>query len=440
MKNKIEKFLEDYNLNSNDNTLIVAFSGGPDSMSLLHCLNEIAKTHHFTIVAAHLNHNWRGEESLNEANFCKNFCLLNEIEFYTETLDKNEKQTETRARELRYDFFERVIQKYNAKALFTAHTKSDIAETILYRLIKGTGIKGLQGISPKLNKIYRPLLEISRQEIEAYCKKYNLSTTTDSSNLDNKYSRNYIRNEVLPLFEKINPKYEKALFTLSNLAYENEQIIEEYISSLNIYQENKILTPIFKELTCTLQKRIIYDLFVNYDFEYTQDKIENTLKFIKENINSKSGKITSITNNEFIFVNQKFIEVIKKNNKILDEIQILKEGHYTLNKYKFSIEKCNDDVTNFPKDDEFIACIELTEPINFVLRTRKNGDKITPLGQTHATKLKKYFINKNIPQHEKDSIILLCKDAEVLWASGLGINDKIKVVNKCTHVLTLKKE
>ena len=368
---------------------------------------------------------------------CKNYCKNNKIEFYTETLSKDEKHTETRARELRYEFFNRVIDKYNADALLTAHTKSDTAETLIYRLIKGTGIKGLQGISPKLNKIYRPMLDISRDEIEKYCKNNNLEPNRDSSNTNNKYARNYIRNKILPLFNEINPQYESALNSLSLLAFEEEQIIKEYIGSLNVYDNDKIKTDVFKHLSKYLQKRIIYEIFVKYDFEYTQERVENILDFIYKNINSKSGKKTSINSDNWLFVSSKNIEIIGKINKNKTEINVKKEGKYKFGKYEFAISKYDKMPTKFPKDSDFKAYVELKE-INFTLRTRKNGDIIQPFGSNNQTKLKKYLINKNIPQHEKDSIILLCKDNEILWVSGYGISEKVKVVNKCTHVLTLK--
>lgn len=439
MKNKIEKFLNDYNLTNKEAAIAVGFSGGYDSMALLDALNKLSKKYGFKVIAAHLNHNWRGKESELEQTNCRNFCEQNNIEFYSETLDENEKHTEVRARELRYEFFNRVIKKYNASALLTAHTKSDTAETLIYREIKGTGIKGLQGISPKLGKIYRPMLSVSRLETEAYCRENNLKPNNDSSNEDIKYARNFIRHKILPAFKKINPKAEDALNNLSILAFEEEQIIKEYINSLNIYDGNRIKTKTFNTLSNILQKRIIYEIYVKYDIEYTQERIENTLKFVKENINSKSGKKYSVNSQYFLFVNANYIELISNYEKSEQEVKITKEGSYNFGEYEFTIEACDKIPETYPKDSEYKAFIEIKDNVDYTLRTRRTGDRIQPLGFSGTIKLKKYLINKNIPQHKKDSIILLCKDTEVLWASGLGISDKIKVVNKCTHVLTLKK-
>ncbi len=435
---KIEQFLVEYNLVGSKNNLSVAFSGGFDSMSLLHCLILLRKKYNFNLFAFHLNHNWRGEESLKEAMHCAKFCNQHNVTFYTETLDEKEKHTETRARELRYEFFEKAIEKYDINALFTAHTKSDTSETLVYRIIKGTGIKGLQGISPKLGKIYRPMLDISRQEVEQYCKDNNLQPNNDSSNAKNDYSRNFIRNEILPKFSKINQNYENSINSLSILAFEEEQIIKEYINSIGIYDiDGYIKTPIFSTLSIYLKKRIIYELFVKYDFEYTQQRILNTLKFIDENTNSKSGKKCSIDSFHWLFVNSEKIYVIAKTDKITDEIPITKEGSYQIGNYIFNIKKCDKIPDKFPQDCEFKAFVNIGKEFNFTLRTRRNGDIIQPLGTKGTMKLKKYFISKNIPQHKKDNVILLCKSSEIFWASGFGISEKIKVVNNCTHVIEL---
>ena len=439
MISRIEKFLKSYNLIAENSVLAVGFSGGYDSMALLDILNKLSKTHNFKLLALHLNHNWRGEESENEAQNCAQFCAEKDIEFYTETLDANEKHTETRARELRYEFFNHAIEKFGITALFTAHTKSDTAETLVYRMIKGTGIKGLQGISPKLGKIYRPLLDISRAEIEEYCKTQGLSPNFDSSNNNNDYARNFIRNEVLPKFKQINSNYEEALNSLSILAFEEEQIIKEYIKSLNLYENDKILSQKFKNLSAQMQKRIVYEIYVKYDFEYTQERILNTLKFINENITSKSGKKCSIDATHWLFVSEKYIEVLTNQIKNEEVLKITTEGSYEFGDYEFSIEKYTEKIKNYPKDSDLKAYIELKSPIDFELRTRRDGDRITPLGSKGEMKLKKYLISKNIPQHEKDKIILLCKEGKILWVSGYGLSEDLKVVNNCTHVLTLKK-
>ena len=159
IKDCVEKFINKYNLTG---TFIVAFSGGYDSMCLLDVLSKISDD----IVAVHLNHNWRGEESRQEEQNCREFANHANIKYYTETLSDDIEKTETAAREARYEFLKKCAKKFNSNIVFTAHNYDDNAETVLYRIIKGTGTIGLQGILEHRDIFYRPLLKTSRTEIE----------------------------------------------------------------------------------------------------------------------------------------------------------------------------------------------------------------------------------------------------------------------------------
>ena len=138
----VDNFLEEYNLNNAENTFLVGFSGGYDSMCLLDILNNLSSKYGFKLVAMHLNHNWRGDESLQDEINCGKFCQANSIEFVSEIMAAPEKKDENSARDARYDYFSKCAQKYNNSVIFTAHNRSDNAETVIYRIAKGTGIKG----------------------------------------------------------------------------------------------------------------------------------------------------------------------------------------------------------------------------------------------------------------------------------------------------------
>ena len=165
---EIKSFLKKYNLASNNLTYLVGFSGGFDSMCLLHALKKTAPKNR--IIALHLNHNWRGEESDREEQNCISFCEQNGIEIYCEKLSPDVAHTETAAREARYEFFQKCCEKFGSNIVFTAHNKNDNAETLLYRICTGTGIAGLRGICENRGAYFRPLLNISRRDIEQYCK------------------------------------------------------------------------------------------------------------------------------------------------------------------------------------------------------------------------------------------------------------------------------
>lgn len=419
IKDNIKDFIKKQNLSG---TIIVAFSGGYDSMCLLDILNKLGEK----LVAVHLNHNWRGEESLKEAQNCENFAKSRGIQYYSEILSDSIEKTETAAREARYDFFRRCAKKFNSKIVFTAHNFDDNAETVLYRIIRGTGTIGLQGIAEKRDIFYRPLLKTTRAEIEKYCKDNNLNPNNDSSNSNTKYKRNFIRHKIIPLLREINPNVTVALNSLSEIAYEDNNLINTYLPT-NLIQASEIE-----------QKRLIYKILNENNLDYDREKIENIKKFIQENKNSKSGKKISLADNLWLFVSSKKAEVVNKTEKNTEEISISKCGKYEFEDYIFSIEKYNKDIEKFPNDKEFKAYISVDE-INFTLRHRKDGDKIQPLGSKGSQKLKKYLNEKKIPQHEKDKLIFLCKDNEILWAAGIGLSEKIKVAQKPTHMLKLEK-
>ncbi len=419
ISNRIEKFIEKYSLSG---TFIIAFSGGYDSMCLLDILYKLNKN----IVAVHLNHNWRGSESNSDAQNCENFAKTRNIPYYSEILPDSVEKTETAAREARYEFFRRCAKKFNSEVVFTAHNFDDNAETVLYRIIKGTGTIGLQGISEHRDIFYRPLLKTKRCEIEEYIKKNNLSPNIDSSNFNSKYKRNLIRLEILPILQEINPKVTQALNSLSELAAEDNNLINSYLPK-NIIESSP-----------NEQKRLIYKILAENNIEYDRKKIENIQKFIEQNKNSKSGKKFSLSENLWLFVNTSKAEVITKEEKKNTQIQIKKCGKYKFEDYEFSIEPFSGQLSKYPSDKDFKAYIN-TENIDFILRHRENGDKIQPLGLIGSQKLKKYLNEKKIPAHEKDKLVFLCQNNEILWAPGLGISEKIKVVNAPTHVLTLKR-
>ena len=402
---EVKNFIEKYRLSQ---PFIVAFSGGYDSM----CLLDVLYKSGYKVIAVHLNHNWRGNESDSEEKNCFEYAKMRGIEFYSEKLSDNIDKTETAAREARYEFFRRCAEKFNSQVVFTAHNFCDNAETVLYRIIKGTGTAGLQGISEKREIFYRPLLKVSRDEIEKYCKDNNLRPNNDSSNNDITYKRNLIRKKLIPLMKDINPNVIGAINSLSQIAKEDfENKNEQKYFVRNLLKEN----------------------FIDYD----KKKIDDICEFINDNKKSKSGKTISLSDNLYLFVSNKDIKVIEKSLKSDIEVKIKSVGEYKFDKYIFSLKNFEGNEFKYPKDSEYRAFV-VFDKIDFTLRYRKNGDTIQPLGMQGKQKLKKYFNEKKIPNYKKDFIPLLCKNNEVMWAAGCGINDKLKVIDKPTHIICIE--
>lgn len=444
----VDNFLDEFELKNPDNTFLVGFSGGADSLCLLDILHTLSQKYGFKLIALHLNHNWRGEESKQEEINCKNFCEKIGVEFISETLN-DERKTEKFAREARYDFFLKHARKYKNSAIFTAHTRTDNAETIVYRLIKGTGITGLQGIPEKRMieeaPLYRPLLPISRKEIEDYCNSKGLVANNDSSNLDTNYKRNFIRHKIMPLFDEINFHAEKSIDSLSKLAISQTNIVNEYIDLIlkEIYVDGKLLTDKFMGLSKDVQAKIIHEACLKFNLDYDKSRIENILDFIKNSAELKSGSRFSLANDLWVFVNSKYICLINKTKSDINttEIQITQEGEWKTHDGKaFSLKKIEStEDFKFPSENATIAYVNLEGTgINFTLRTRRDGDFITPFGMNGSMKLKKYLNSKGVPQHEKDALIVLARGSEIFWVIGIGLSNKLKVVDKPTHVLELR--
>ncbi len=449
MINRVVDFLKEYNLQ--DKTIIVGFSGGYDSMCLLDVLSKIKDLPEFEdlkVVAAHFNHNWRGKESLKEQEVCRIFAASRDVEFYTKTAPSTLKKTENDARIARYEFFEEAYEEYDADAVFTAHNKDDNAETVLYRVIKGTGIIGLRGISEKRKYFYRPLLKTYRSEILKYCKENNLAPNNDSSNSNTVYQRNYLRLNVIPSLEKINPEVKDALNILAENASSDNEIIEEYIATLRkkVFEDEKIIVEEYKKLSKPIKKRFVYEYVQTLGLDYDYKKVNEIFNFIEANIDKRNGTTLSLTTATWLYTDNKIVETIpqKKQTNLgdLTPLSINKEGVYKYANKVFTIKKYNEgELFIFPESTANFAYIDLSNvEFPLTLRTRKDGDIITPFGMQGSMKLKKYMNGKGVSKHRRDEIPLLCDDKEVLWVAGVGLNDKVGVKVTPTHVIEVEEQ
>ena len=442
---RVADFMKKYNLQ--DKTIVVGFSGGYDSMCLLDIMAKIKELPGFEdliVAAAHFNHNWRGEESLREQEICRIFAASKGFEFYVKEAPKGLKKTENEARIARYEFFEEAYEEFDADAVFTAHNKDDNAETVLYRIIKGTGIVGLKGISEKRGYFYRPLLKTKRSEIVDYCNENNLTPNNDSSNSNTAYTRNYLRLNVIPALEKINEGVKDALNTLSANALSDNEIIEEYLKTIrpNIFRDDKIISAEYKKLSTPVKMRFLHEFIQMLELDYDYKKINELFDFIEANINQRNGNTKSLASALWLYADDKIIETIppKVKSEVVDlkqEVLIAGEGEYKIGDKTLSIKKYVDkDIFVFPESTSNFAYVDLSEAkYPLILRTRKDGDIIRPFGMTGSMKLKKYMNAKGVAKHNRDRILLLCSEEEVLWVLGVGLSSKIGVRTKPTHVL-----
>lgn len=431
---KVNEFLTKHSLHGK--TFVVGFSGGFDSMCLLKILSELDTR----LVAAHFNHGWR-DESDEEENRCREFCETLGIEFYSEQAPKDLKKTETDARNARYEFFLRVVSMFNADGIFTAHNSDDNAETLIYRIIKGTGVYGLQGIAEKRGNIYRPLLGVARREIEAYCAEKGLSPNVDSSNNDTKYKRNFIRHKILPMMSEINKDVKNAVNKLSESAKTDTAVVEEYLSIIvrDVVEGDRINTQRFLELSNAVRKRLLYSFLSTRLLEYDYKRVEEIMEFILSNSDSVPAVKYSVTSGVWLSVNKKNIIIYKEEELGQSEIYVDKEGEYRFENGVFSIECCDEVVKSFPADSEGVAYVDLSrEEFPLVFRMGRATDEITPLGMNGKMKLKKYLSGKKVEQHLRAKTPVLAKGNKVLWIPTVGLSAEVKIEDKPTHKLTWK--
>ena len=324
MKSKVFETIKKYNLIEHGDKLVLGVSGGPDSIAMLDILNEIKIDEkidlNFQIVVAHINHMIR-EEADDDEKFVKDFCKKKNIEFYSKSIDvqklanTNKIGTEEAGRNVRYKFFNEVLVKTNSNKVAIAHNKNDKAETIIMNFMRGSGISGLKGIEEKREKYIRPLIECERIEIEDYCEKNNLQPRVDKTNFENEYTRNKIRNIVIPYVKReFNPNIINTIDRLSKLVKEEEEYIEKQVKK-SYY--NLIVEETEKQIVLDLRKfnqeekviksrLVLYTIMRLFGTSKGIEKIhvEDVIKLCNNNIGNKY-----LTPN-------KNIKILVKNHKI----------------------------------------------------------------------------------------------------------------------------
>ncbi|MCH5300827.1 MAG: tRNA lysidine(34) synthetase TilS [Ruminococcus sp.] len=432
MKNKILSAINKYRMISNGDTVIVALSGGADSVCLLYSLVSLKEQFNLTIKAAHVNHLLRGEESQRDMNFVKDLCKELDIELFVKAIDvlylsKTLKQsTELCGRNVRYEFFEELSIQHNAK-IATAHTASDNLETLIYNISRGTSINGLKGIIPKRNNIIRPLIFVTRQEIEDFCKNNNLKFVTDSTNNTDEYTRNKIRHNVVPVLKDINNSVENSSTALSQDVIEVNEFLDNYAESVLKKAELKCQDSIcynISEITSQMlliQRQCIFKILNNNSI----NNLTRTHINLCADILINGGEVD--LNGEFKAVSsQNMFRIIKTNikNNNLSKINLNIDKPIQFGEKEISVKI----VECFDIKDKNILDYNVIEK-NPVFRFRKSGDFIT-LPKRNVTKsLKKFLIEEKIPKENRDKLLVLANGSEILWIEGYGVS-KAGLINK----------
>lgn len=431
----IEQYILENQLLADKSKVIVAVSGGADSVALLDILHTLG----YECIVAHCNFHLRGEESNRDAKFVKDICEqyhieFNCIDFDTEVYAKEKSiSIEMAARELRYTWFEKLRISKNVDAIAVAHHKDDSVETVLLNLIRGTGIKGLTGISPQNGHIIRPLLPISRKDVMAYIEAHHLSFITDSTNTENIYTRNKIRLDILPLIETINPSVKDSIYKTSKHLLQAERIYSQYIETAkcNIIDNNGI--NIEKLLQQQEPEAILFEILSEYSFN--ADTIENIL----HSLNGIAGKIflspthqvlkdrdyLIVRKNDTIISSNTRYEINEDDNAISHPIP-LKIEFIKLTE-KFRIEK--------NKNILYLDKVSFTYPLT--IRKWQQGDWFIPFGMKGKKKVSDFFSDQKFNLFDKENTWLLCSGDNIIWIIGHRADNRYKITPSTDEVIKI---
>lgn len=452
---KVKEFIESNNLIKNGDSVLLAVSGGPDSMALLDIMDNLSTIMGFDIGVAHIDHKIRAD-SHKDLQFVENECKVRNIPFFGREIyifggSKREKKSlEQKAREQRYNALVSIADEFGYNLIATGHTLSDQAETILMRIVSGTNIKSLSGILLNRDKkIIRPLLVLSRAEVMEYVNNHKIKYMEDITNRDKKYLRNKIRLDLIPYLKKnFNPSIEEALSFLAEDAIGLRTLLDEKMSEYLkkvVYDEDFSIATFnqrdFVEVPSELKRYFLLDVISNLNttrridsnnLKYAIDFIQNAKgsKFYRLNsdivIRCEYGKVSM---GEIPHIRQMFSELMD-----YEPIVVKNYGVYKL--YWMDVEIAFESgkklKPNYPQI--FLSLEKFNFP--FEIRIFEDGDRIYSEHYKKYVKLKKIFINKKIPVRHRKIFPIIASQGEILWVPGI-VKSGIGLPEKGDEVITI---
>jgi tRNA(Ile)-lysidine synthase len=425
MLSKVKDYIKKHKLLSLSDLYIVALSGGADSVALLLLLDEMG----YKVHALHCNFHLRGEESDRDERFCEDLCLKKNIPFHRihfDTLmyaETHKMSVEMAARELRYRYFEQLRKDIGAEAICVAHHQDDTVETVLLNLVRGTGLRGLTGIQPRNGAILRPLLCVTRAEIEAYLATKQQDYVTDSTNLETDFVRNKIRLQVVPLLRQLNPAVSENIVRTAEHLTEAQKVLDAVVDT---YKGSNQLD------LCALQQvgsaeYIVFEWLKQYGFNGSQ---------VQQVISAETGSI---------FSSPTGYEVLKDRDRLLVEptimaftpIRIPEEGTYVLpDDRRLNVRRSNP----FVSKDSHEATLDARQ-VRFPLTVRRveEGDWMIPYGMTGRKLLSDLMTDLKMSLFDRRrQLVVVDAQGAVVWAIGLRTDHRCRVTDATQEVIAIK--
>ncbi|MEE1226625.1 MAG: tRNA lysidine(34) synthetase TilS [Bacteroidales bacterium] len=441
MLEKFESFVSDNNLFSKDDRILIALSGGVDSVVLSHLMCRA----NYKISLAHCNFHLRDEESNRDEAFVRSWAKENNIPLFVKEFDtyqymkENKLSLEMAARDLRYNWFNSLLESEGFTCLCTAHHLDDSIETFFINLLRGTGIAGLHGIKVKNDKIVRPLLFATREEILSYANQNNISYVEDSTNSETKFTRNKIRHNLFPVLREINPNFEFALKKDIEYLRDTEFIfrreIEKTKKEIIETEQEVIKINISKLKQLNPMKIYLYEILSEYGFNET-------------NINDILSCLDEISGKQFFSKTHRlvkdrhyiFIDVIK-NNTTNDFFLIDNCQSSLIHPLKMQIELLRDlKFINISKDKNIAMLDADLLKFPLILRKWRQGDSFVPFGMKKEKKLSDYFTSNKYSLLDKENQWILCSEEKIVWLVAERIDDRFRISNKTKNILKIEVE
>lgn len=429
---KREKLIED------GDGIVIALSGGPDSVAMLYSLYLLKEELGIRLVAVHLNHMFRGDNSDGDESYVIDLCKSLGIDVRTFRTDvsllakEKSMSFEEAGRYERYRLFNEVMNEFAYNKIAVAQNSNDQAETVLMRMIRGTGITGLKGISYiRDDYIIRPILDVDRKIIEGFCEKHKLNPRVDHTNFEDVYFRNKVRLKLLPLLkDEFSVAINESLIRTSRLASDDDDYLNleanKAIDTLFELNEDEYFIDVdrFNELHISIKRRIVRNLVLRVTGKLNDLSFGLTSELLIMFDRKTHGSMILWNDVEFKVSYSKII--VKKSN--------CKKHNW---KFSYDVyERGNVDISSKDTNSVYLDFDAVVGEI--YLRYRKNGDKFSPIGLSGSKKLKDYFIDKKIPKDKRDDIPLLCDNEGILWIAGQTIDNRAKVTNLTKKIVELK--